>query len=115
MSLRAGSDNCLRPVYVAVAPLEFGLQFDGKPRKIDKIPSHKFPRRVRRTRCSFAWRMLKSNDEMHCVIAHFVRRLLRLEIKCAETAVAASRSIKLRVQIEHAFALQIGDAQIRIT
>src|SRR5262245_48761631 len=114
-SLRAGRNNCLRAVHVAIAPLEFGLQFDGKPRKIDKIPSREFPRRVRRTRGSFARRMCKSNDEMHCIVAHFVRRLLWLEIKSAETAVAASGGIKLRVQIEHAFALQIGNAQIRIT
>src|SRR6478609_2436111 len=94
-SLRAGCDNCLRPVHVAVASLKFGLQFDGKPRKIDKIPSREFPRRVRRTRSGFARRMLKSNDEMHCVIAHFIRRLLRLEIKRAETAVTASGGVKL--------------------
>src|SRR6266513_2932344 len=59
--------------------------------------------------------MLKSNDEMHGVVAYFIRRLLRLEIKCAETAVTTAGGVKLRVQIEHAFALQIGDAQIRIT
>ena len=59
--------------------------------------------------------MLKSNDEMHRVIAHFIGRLLRLEIKCAETAVAVSGDRKLRVQIEHALALQIDDAQIRIS
>ncbi len=115
MSLCAGRDNCLRPIHIPVAPLKFGLQFDGKPRKIDQIPSREFPRRVRRPRCSFAWHMLKSNDEMHRVVANFIRRLLRLEIKRAETAVAASGGVKLRVQIEHAFVLQNGDAQIRIT
>src|SRR6476660_5288788 len=97
MSLRAGCDNCLRPVHVAVAPLEFGLQLHGKPRKIDKIPSREFPRGVRGTRSSFTRRMLKSNDEMHCVVAHFIRRLLRLEIKRAETAVTASGGVKLRI------------------
>src|SRR6478609_1936437 len=96
-SLRAGCDNCLRPVHIAVASLKFGLQFDGKPRKIDKIPAREFPCRVRRRRCSLVWRMLKSNDEMHGVIAHFVRRLLRLEIKRAETAVATPGGVKLRI------------------
>src|SRR5580765_291365 len=105
MSLRAGRDNCLRPVHVAVAPLKFGLQFDGKTRKIDKIPAREFPCRVRRTRSSFTRRMLKSNHEMHGVIAHFIRRLLRLEIKRAEPAVTASGGVKLRIQIKHAFAL----------
>src|SRR5262249_53377458 len=111
-SLRAGSDNCLRSVYVADAPLEFGLQFDGKLRKIDEIPSRELPNRLRRSpstfiRCSFARRtcragavrrlVFKSNDEMHCIVAHFVRRLLRFEIKSAETAIAVSGGIKLRV------------------
>ena len=41
--------------------------------------------------------MLKSNDEMHCVMTHLIRRLLGLEIKRAETAVAASGGIKLQV------------------
>src|SRR6478736_7439250 len=99
MSPRAGCDNCLWSVHIAVAPLEFGLQFDGKPRKIDKIPSREFPRRVRSTRSSFTRRMLKSNDEMHCVVAHFVRRLLRFEIKRAETAVTTSSGVELRVQV----------------
>jgi hypothetical protein len=59
--------------------------------------------------------MLKSNDEMHGVIAHFVGRLLRLEIRSAKTAVTTSSGVELRVQIEHAFALQIGEAEIWIT
>lgn len=33
-------------------------------------------------------RVLKSNDEMHRVITDFIRRLLRLEIRFPETAVA---------------------------
>jgi hypothetical protein len=132
MSLRAGRDNCLRTVHVAVAPLEFGLQFDGKPRKIDKIPSREFPRCIVATALCLraliipriasterggyiARRTLESNNEMHRVVAHFIRRLLGLEIKRAETAVAASGGVKLWVQIEHAFALQVSDAQIRIT
>jgi hypothetical protein len=131
MSLRAGRDNCLRTVHVAVAPLEFGLQFDGKPRKIEQIPSREFPHRVVATalcrraliiprsasteRGYIALRMLKPNDEMHRAVAHFIGRLLGLEIKRAETAVTASGGVKLWVQIEHAFALQVSDAQIRIT
>src|SRR6266487_1224506 len=114
-SLRAGRNNCLRPVHVAVTRLKFGLQLDGKPRKIDQVPSDEFPCAVWRTCSSFAWRVLKPDHKMHRVIAHFIRRFLRLEIKRPKTAVAASGSVKLRVQIEHAFALQIGDAQIRIT
>jgi hypothetical protein len=52
---------------------------------------------------------------MHCVIPHFIGRFLRLEIKGPKTAVAASGSVKLRVQIEHAFGFQIDGAQIRIS
>jgi len=48
-SFGAGADNRLRAVHIAVAPLKFGLQFDGKPRKIDKIPAREFPHCVRRT------------------------------------------------------------------
>src|SRR6476619_2886888 len=93
--LRAGRDNSLRPIHIVIAPLEFGLQFHGKPRKIDKIPASEIPHCVRGPRSGLAWRMLKSNDEMHRVFSHFVRRLLGLEIKCAETAVATSRGVKL--------------------
>jgi len=38
--------------------------------------------------------MLESDHEMHCVIAHFIRRLLRLEIKRAETAVTTAGGVK---------------------
>ena len=92
--LFARADNCLWPVHVAIASLKFGLQFDGKPRKIDKIPSREVPRRFRRSRCSFVRRMLKSNDEMHRVVANFIRRFLRLEIKRAETAVTTAGDVK---------------------
>jgi len=89
------------PVHIAVDPLKFGLLFHGELRKIDNIPSRDFPRRVQRTRSSFSWRMLRSNDDMHRIIAHLIRRLLGFEIKRAETAVVASGNVKLRVQIEH--------------
>jgi hypothetical protein len=114
-SLRAGRNNCLRPVHVAVTRLKFGLQLDRKPRKIDQVSSDEFPRAVWRTCSSFAWGVLKPDHEMHCVIPHFIGRLLRLEIKRPKTAVATSGSVKLRVQIEHVFGFQIDDAQIRIT
>jgi len=114
-SLRAGRNNCLRLVHVAVTRLKFGLQLDRKPRKIDQVPSDEFPGAVWRTCSSFAWGVLKPDHEMHCVIPHFIGRLLRLEIKRPKTAVATSGSVKLRVQIEHAFGFQIDDAQIRIS
>jgi hypothetical protein len=38
-----------------------------------------------------------------------------VRIKCPKTAVATSGSVKLQVQIEHAFGFQIDDAQIRIS
>src|SRR4026208_335131 len=75
-------------------PLKFGRLFDGELRKIDNIPSRDFPRRVQRTRSSFSWRMLRSNDDMHRIIAHLIRRLLGFEIKRAETAVVASGNVK---------------------
>jgi hypothetical protein len=59
--------------------------------------------------------VLESNDEMHCVVADFVRRLPRLEIKRAEITVAASGGIQFWVQIKDAFAFQIDDAQVGIT
>src|SRR5205814_4295574 len=42
--------------------------------------------------------MLESDHEMHCVIAHFIRGLLRLEIKRAERAVTTAGDVKLRVK-----------------
>ena len=59
--------------------------------------------------------MLESNDEMHRVVAHFTRALSWLEIKGADTTVAAPFGIKFWIQIEDAFALQIDDAQVGIT
>ena len=77
--------------------------------EIDQVPASKFPMAF----C--AWLMLEPDHEMDRVIEHFVGRFLRLEIKRPKTAVAASGSVKLRVQIEHAFGFQIDGAQIRIT
>src|SRR5438105_3702582 len=94
----------------AVTSLKFGFQGYSEPRKIDKIPAREFPHPIHR-----ACLVLESNDEMHRVVAHFIRALPWLEIKGAETTVAAPRGIKFWVQIEHAFALRVDDAQVRIT
>src|SRR5438046_2509264 len=64
---------------------------------------------------SASWFMLKTDDEMYRVVAHLVRRFFRLEIERPETAVAASGSVKLWIEVKDAVALQIHYPQIGIT
>ena len=59
--------------------------------------------------------MCEADDEMHCVVAHLVRRFLRLEIKRAETALAACGGVKFWVDIKDALAVDIDYSQIGIT
>src|SRR5205823_2285606 len=87
------------------------LQFHLELRKIDEIPSREFPPRTRFTSSL----MCEADDEMHCVVAHLVRRFLRLEIKRAETAVAACGGVKFWVDIKDALAVDIDYSQIGIT
>ena len=98
-----------------VAALKFGFQFDGEPRKINKVPSREFPNRIRRAQPGFTWQMLKFHHDVHRVVARFDRGFFWLEIERPETAVAAPDSVKFWVQIEDALALQIYDAQVGIT
>ena len=59
--------------------------------------------------------MCEADDEMYCVVAHLVGGFLWLEIKRAETAVAASRGVKFWVEIKDALAVDIDYSQIGIT
>src|SRR5207245_9570121 len=101
-------------ILVAVAYLNLCFRFYLELGKVDKFPAREFPHRSRRDRFTSRF-VLEANDEMHRVIAHFVGRCFRLEIKRAETAVAAPRRIKFWVQIKYALALQIDYAQVGIT
>src|SRR4051812_48020356 len=59
--------------------------------------------------------MLESNNEMDGIVTHLVSRAFRLEIERAEAAVSAARGVKFRIQVEHALARYIDNAEIGIT
>ena len=82
--------------------------------KIDKVAARDSPalglcRRARTARSTFRPLVFESDNEMHGVITHFVRRSFRFEIECAETAVAAANRIKLWVEIKDASARMIDN------
>src|SRR5881398_786013 len=74
-------------IHVVIASLKFGFEFHFEPREIDKVPAGELPT------CIFStWLMLKTHNEMHRIIAHFVRRDFWLEIERAKAAIARSIS-----------------------
>jgi hypothetical protein len=73
-SFRARGHDCLGPIHVAIAPLEFGFQLYLEVRQIDQVPAGKFPVSV------LPRFVFEAGDEMNGVIEHLVRRFLRLEI-----------------------------------
>jgi hypothetical protein len=94
----------LRAIHLAVAALELSFQSHFEMGKIDKVPTREFPASI-----FLAPLMFKPDDEMHCILAHLVRRFFRFEIKCTEAAVAAANRIKFRVEIEDAFGCKINN------
>lgn len=58
--------------------------------------------------------MLEANNEMNRVIAHFVGREFRFEIKCAERAISTSYRVKFRIETEDALARKIDNPQVGI-
>src|SRR5262249_1248882 len=108
-SFRACCDNRLRSIHVAVAPLKFSFQFHLEPRQIDQVPVCKFPGAI--VLRSFGF---KSTNTMHSIIANFISGDCWLEIKRAETAIAAPGKVKLWVEIEHPAARNMDNAQIGI-
>ena len=67
-----------------IATLEFSFQLHLKMREIDQVPVSKFPM------STFAGFVFETDDKVHGVVTHFVRRDFRLEIKRAEAAVATA-------------------------
>jgi hypothetical protein len=55
--------------------------------------------------------MREAHDQMHRIIVHFVSRFFRLEVKRAETAVAASGGVQFLIEIKDALAPQINYAR----
>ena len=108
-SLRAGRDNRFRPVEIVVAPLEFRFQFHFEMREVHQVPAGKLP-------AALALRLVfETDDEVDCVVSHFVRRHLRFEIERAKTALTTSRRIKFWVEIEDTLTRPVDNAQIGIT
>ena len=77
--------------------------------QIHQVPSGKIP-----TPSVFG-RMLEADDQMHRIVGHFVGRDLWLEVKRAETALAAAGGIELWVEVKNALARCLDDSQIRVT
>jgi hypothetical protein len=65
--------------------------------EVDEVPTGEFPMAVGRW-----FLMLKTDDEMHRVLAHFVGRDLGLEIKSAKRTVAAPDRVKFGIEIINA-------------
>ena len=58
--------------------------------------------------------MFKADNEVHCILAHFISRDLRLEIKSAKRTVATSYCVKFRIEIINAMRQLIDEFQIGI-
>ena len=59
--------------------------------------------------------VLETDQQMDGVVPNLVGRNFRLEIKCAEAALATSGSVKFRVQVKDAIRRDLYEAKIRIT
>jgi hypothetical protein len=55
--------------------------------QVDKVPADEGPAAIR------PWFVLEAGEEVDGVVAHFVRRDLRLEIECAGAAVPAADGV----------------------
>ena len=64
---------------------------------------------------SLAGLVFETDDEVHGVVPHFVRRNFRFKVKRAETAVATASLVKLRIQIKDAIRFLIDETKIGIT
>ncbi len=58
--------------------------------EIDQVPARKIP-----VAAAFRF-VLEADNQMHGVVAHFVRRDLRLEVERPEAAVPAADSVEFR-------------------
>jgi hypothetical protein len=94
---------------LAVAALELGLEFHFELTKIDQVPKGKSPPGV-----PFPRLVLEADNEMTRVVAHFVDREFRFEMKCAERAITTSHRVKFRIDIEDALAGKIDNPQVGI-
>ena len=92
-----------------VTLLKFGFQFHFELAEIDEIPAREFP-------CALfpSGLVFEPNDQVHSVIAHFIRSHFWFEIECAEAPVTTPGKIKLWIEIEHPLARYIDNAQIGI-
>src|SRR5438874_13559226 len=59
--------------------------------------------------------MLKADDEVHCILAHFIGRDLRLEIESAKRTVPAPYGIKFWIEIINAMRFLIDQLQVEVT
>ena len=107
--LLARSHNRFLAIHIAVAALELGLEFHFELGKIDQVPAGKSPPGV-----PFSRLVLEADNEMDRVVAHFVGRELRFEIKCAERVISTSYRVKFRIEIEDALARKVDDPQVGI-
>src|SRR3954467_5019621 len=60
-------------------------------------------------------RVLKTEDEMNRVIAHFVGRDFRFEIESAEAALATANRVQLWIEVVNALSRSVDQAQVRVT
>ena len=92
-----------------IAALEFSFQLYLKMRQIDQVPVSEFPMPT------LTGLVFETDDEVHGVVPHFVRRDFGFKVKRAEAAVATASLVKLRIQIKDAIRFLIDETKIGIT